>query len=90
MDDDEWLHKVGSRGWVVISHDAKWHLEPAAIQAIRQHKIRCFYLYGANSLMFFKVKALAHNWEKISARIRQQKGPFIYRVSRFNRLNKVL
>jgi len=40
--------------------------------------------------MFFKVKALAHNWEKISGRINAQKGPFIYRVSASNRLSKML
>ncbi len=58
--------------------------------AIRQHKIKCFYLCGASSLMFFKVKALAHNWEKISHKIKRERGPFIYRVSRHNRLSRVL
>jgi len=89
-DDDTWLEAVGKNGWVVISHDAKWHREPANIEAIRQHKIKCFYLYGANSLMFFKLKALAHNWEKITAKIKRETGPFIYRVSQHNRLGKVL
>jgi len=88
--DDEWLEKVGKNGWVVISHDAKWHREAANIEAIRQHNIKCFYLCGASSLMFFKVKALAHNWEKISERIKRERGPFIYRVSRHNRLSRVL
>lgn len=90
MADDEWLHKVGSQGWIVISHDAKWHTEPPAIAAIKQHNVKCFYLYGANSLMFFKLKALAHNWEKISAKIKDEKGPFIYRVSKANRINRIL
>lgn len=88
--DDQWLERVGKNGWVVISHDAKWHREAANIEAIRQHNIKCFYLYGANSQMFFKVKALTQNWEKISEKIKREKGPFIYRVSRHNRLSKVL
>lgn len=90
MDDDEWLEIVGSRGWVVVSHDAKWHTEPPAMQAIQQHNVRCFYLYGAQSLMFFKVKALAHNWERISDKIKNERGPFIFRVSRANRLSRLL
>lgn len=90
MEDDEWLSLVGSKKWIVISHDAKWHTEPAAITAIQQHKVRCFYLYGANSQMFFKVKALAHNWEKIREKINAEKGPFIYRISKANRLSRVL
>ena len=90
LEDDKWLHIVGVNKWVVISHDAKWHKEPAAIEAIKQHKIKCFYLYGASSLMFFKLKALAQNWEKISEKIKIEKGPFIYRISVHNRLSKVL
>ncbi len=90
MPDDEWLHIVGQNKWVVISHDAKWHREPAAMEAIRQHNLKCFYLYGANSLMFFKLKSLAHNWEKISDRIKNERGPFIYRISQHNRLSRLL
>lgn len=90
MDDDEWLHRVGAQKWVVISHDAKWHKEPPALEAIRVHNVKCFYLYGANSQMFFKLKALAHNWEKISDKIKRERGPFIYRVSQHNRLSRIL
>jgi hypothetical protein len=90
MDDDEWLEIVGSRGWVVVSHDAKWHTEPPAVAAIEQHNVKCFYLYGSQSLMFFKIKALAQNWERISDKIKNENGPFIFRVSRANRLSKLL
>ena len=27
MEDDEWLAKVGAKGWFVFSHDKKWHDE---------------------------------------------------------------
>ena len=90
MSDDDWLHLIGTKGWIVISHDSKWHTEAAAIEAINQHKVKCFYLYGAQSQMFFKVKALAQNWEKITAKIKGEKGPFIYRISRSNRLSRIL
>lgn len=90
LEDDVWLNIVGEKKWVVVSHDAKWHNERAAIEAIRQHKIKCFYLYGAQLPSFFKVKALAQNWEKISEKIKSDKGPFIYRISMANRLSKIL
>lgn len=90
LDDDKWLHTVGANSWIVISHDAKWHKESAAVEAIKQHKIKCFYLYSAKSQMFFKLKSLTHYWEKISKKIKTEKGPFIYRVSVHNRLSKVL
>lgn len=90
LEDDKWLHTVGSKDWIVISHDAKWHREPAATEAITQHKIKCFYLYGANSQMLFKIGSIAHNWAKMKHRISSQKGPFIYRISQRNRLSKIL
>jgi len=90
LEDDKWLHEVGAKKWIVISHDAKWHREPPAIEAIRQHKIKCFYLHGANSQMFFKIGSLAHNWRKVTHLINSERGPFIYRISAKNRLSRVL
>lgn len=90
MPDDDWLHIVGKSGWIVCSHDAKWQSESAALKAIRQHKIGCFYLHGASSIGFFKLKSLAHNYDKIMKVCREEKGPFIYRVTAGNRLRKVL
>ena len=88
--DDEWLEMVGSKGWIELSHDAKWQSELAPMKAIQQHKIGCFYLHGANSLGFFKMKSLAHNYDKIKRVCDNEKGPYIYRVTASNRLTKVL
>ncbi|QMW22567.1 PIN-like domain-containing protein [Sandaracinobacteroides saxicola] len=90
MPDDEWLNEVGPKGWIVCSHDAKWQNESAALKAIQQHSIGCFYLYGASSLGFFKMKSLAHNYDKMIAVCRSRRGPFIYRVTSTNRLKKLL
>ena len=43
-EDDVWLHAVGPKKWVVLSFDAKWQDESAAAEAIKQHKLGCFYL----------------------------------------------
>ncbi len=90
MPDDEWLNIVGEKGWVVCSHDAKWQGESAPMKAIQQHKVRCFYLWGASSIGFFKLKSLAHNYDKIIKICAVEKGPFIYRVTPGNRLKKIL
>lgn len=90
MPDDEWLDIVGPKGWIVCSHDAKWQNENAPLRAIQQHKVRCFYLWGASSIGFFKMKSLAHNYDKIVKVCQAEKGPFIYRVTPNNRLRKVL
>lgn len=88
--DDEWLHIVGSKGWIVCSHDQKWRVEQAAMKAIEQHNIRCIYLYGANSLSFFKLKSLAHNYDKIIKVCKEDSGPFILKVTSANRLQRIL
>lgn len=90
MPDDEWLNIVGPKGWIVCSHDAKWQDESAARKAIEQHKIGCFYLWGASSIGFFKLKSLAHNYDKIIKVCQVEKRPFIYRATARNRLVKVL
>lgn len=90
MADDEWLNVVGGNKWIVCSHDAKWQMEAAAMKAIQQHKIGCFYLWGASSPSFFKLKSLAHNFDKIMHVCRNEKPPYIYKVTPGNRLKKVL
>lgn len=92
MPDDEWLHVIGPKGWIVCSHDGKWHRpeEFAAMKAIQQHKIGCFYLWGASSIGFFKLKSLAHNYDKIKKVCDEQRRPFIYCVSANNRLIRVV
>lgn len=90
MPDDEWLHEIGPRGWVVCSHDKKWQAESPAVEAIKQHKIGCFYLYGARSLNFFKVGSLAHNFRKVQDKLGKERRPFIYLIDQRNQLRKML
>lgn len=88
--DDEWLNIVGEKKWIVCSHDAKWQSELAPMKAIEQHKIGCFYLWGSRSIGFFKLKSLAHNYDKIKKICDNQKGPFIYKVMPSNRIKQIL
>lgn len=90
MADDEWLNIVGEKGWVVCSHDAKWHMEATAAKAIEQHKIACFYLWGASLPAFYKLKSFVRNYDKIEKICKTETRPFIYRVTTDNRLKKVL
>jgi len=87
--DDEWLSIIGPKRWIVCSHDKKWQDESLAVAAIKQHKIGCFYLYGANSKNFFKVGSLAYNFAKLRRVLGKERPPFIYRVDARNRLRKV-
>jgi PIN like domain len=48
MPDDAWLEICGKNGWIVFSHDQKFHSITTEATAIKQHKVGCFYLPGAN------------------------------------------
>lgn len=88
--DDAWLNAVGPKKWIVLSFDAKWQDESVAVEAIKQHKIGCFYLYGASSLGFFRLTSLARSYEKMRELIRTERRPFIYKIDGRNRFKKVL
>jgi hypothetical protein len=78
--DDEWLSKVGAEGWVVLSHDRKWHNESPNIAAIKQHNIGCFYLWGANSTTWEKLSCFVRGYGKIANAITHAPRPFIFHL----------
>jgi hypothetical protein len=78
--DDEWLAKVGAEGWIVFSHDRKFHAILPEIAAIKQHKIGCFYLWGASMPLWDKVHCFMRAYIAIKERAESAPRPFIYEV----------
>jgi hypothetical protein len=89
-EDDIWLHDVGPKKWIVLSYDAKWQDESTAIEAIKQHKIGCFYLSGASSIGFFRLTRFALSYRKMRDIVAKESRPFIYRIDASNRFKKLL
>lgn len=83
--DDEWLRIVGAQNWIVLSHDARFHLDGAALEAIKQFKIGCFYLWGAQVPVWHKVGLLTSAYNKISKIAASERKPYIYRVAQNGR-----
>ena len=46
--DEEWLAKVGDRGWIVLTKDRKFHNRVLEIAAIANSRVRVFKLTAAN------------------------------------------
>ena len=88
--DDEWLHAIGPKKWIVLSYDAKWHSEQPAIQAIKQHKIGCFYLPGASSIGFLRLIRMARAYDRMKMIIGRDPKPFVYRISSNNRFTRII
>jgi hypothetical protein len=89
-EDDAWLHKIGPRKWIVLSYDAKWQDEAPAVEAIKQHKIGCFYLPGATSIGFFRLTRFALGYKKMRDIVAKETRPFIYKIDGSNRFKKIL
>lgn len=80
-EDDKWLAEVSAKGWVVISHDKRFHADSLAIAAVEQHGGRVFYLDGGSSLKWDKLRRFAAAYKRIVKIIAETPGPFIYRVT---------
>jgi len=89
MPDDEWLAVVSKKQWVVISHDKRFHEDSLAIEAVRQHKARVFYLCGGSLPNWDKLRIFAQAFKRIKAIVETQEPPYIYQVTYTDRVLRV-
>jgi len=87
--DDVWLSAVGADGWIVLSHDRKFHTILPECSAIKQHKIGCFYLWGASERPWNKLRCFMSASNGIIRRAEVQGRPFIYDVLGNGQINQV-
>ena len=88
--DDEWLPSVGSRGWTVIGHDSSYHDTPSELQAIKQYRVGCFYLWGAEAPRWDKVITFARAFYRIQHLDATTERPFVYRVTQMGHIRRLL
>lgn len=79
--DDEWLAAVCAKKWIVVSHDKRFHSDSLAMEAVRQHAGRVFYLDGGSSVGWDKLRRFVVAYRRICAIVEREKAPFIYRVT---------
>jgi hypothetical protein len=77
-------------GWFVFSYDAKWHDESAAIEAIRQHNVGCFYLHGTSSLSFDRLASFVRSYDKIVDIMKAGRRPDIVAFDSRNQTKRLL
>ena len=88
-EDDEWLSVVGPRDWIVFGHDKKWHNELANREAIKQHRVGCFYLWGAESSTWQKLRCFMRACPHIEKLAASTAKPFIYKVDFYARIKRI-
>ena len=87
--DEDWLPVAGSWGWLVIGHDAKHHMESSELEIIKQYRMGCFYLWGAQATSWEKARCLLNAYEAVIHAITQTPRPFIYRILKSGELQTI-
>ena len=87
--DDEWLSKVAAEGWIVFSHDRKFHTLLPESSAIKQYNAGCFYLPGASSPTWEKLRYFTRAYQGIVDRIGATTKPFIFELSAASRFKRI-
>ena len=87
--DDVWLAAVAHEGWIVFSHDRKFHTLLPECSAIKQYKAGCFYLPGASARTWDKMCHFMRAYQGIVDRINVTQKPFIFELSNAGRFKRV-
>lgn len=83
------MSAVANEGWIVFSHDRKFHTLLPERSAVKQYKAACFYLPGANAETWDKLCYFAYAYEGIVDRIQVTAKPFIFEISSTGRFKQV-
>jgi hypothetical protein len=83
------LAQVAAEGWIVFSHDRKFHTLLPEISAIKQYKAGCFYLPGASLQTWDKTCMFIKAYEGIRDRIAVTSKPFIFEISYALRFHQI-
>lgn len=89
MPDDEWLADVGKKKWVVIGQDLKWHLIASEAEAIKQHRVRCFYLPCANEGRWDTLCNVVKHHRHMIELANSVDPPFIFKLKKNGRFSRV-
>jgi hypothetical protein len=73
----------------VFSHDRKFHTLLPECSAIKQYKAGCFYLPGASSPTWDKMRYFMRAYDGISNRATVTTKPFIFELSHAGRFTRV-
>lgn len=87
--DDEWMAVVGKRGWIVLTHDKRFHKSEATLAAVRQHSVRCLYLDGGALGTWDKFVLFARCASRVTTIIAKENPPYIYRLHNSGRITPV-
>ena len=89
--DDVWLEYVGTKDWLVLTQDRKFHRAgfEHELSAIKQFNVGCFYIWGAEANKWQKMVALCKALDTMVAAAALTQKPFIFDVQNSGKLIRV-
>ena len=89
-EDPEWLARIGSEGWLLVTRDNRIRFRPAEWTALKEHGVGAFFMGGKKRNRCQLIQQLVRNWPQIKECARNTKRPFAFRVrptgGKFDRL----
>ena len=79
--DEEWLHSVGQRGWVALTHDTRIRYKPNELAAVERNKVRLLVVVGAAPYPDLAV-SFVRTHHRVEAFLAREQAPFIAKVYR--------
>ena len=89
MPDDEWLEITGRKGWVVLTQDWKFHIRDNELEAIRQHRVRCIYLPGADEHRWTTYVRFIRSHARLIETANDCAAPFIFDLKKNGQLRRI-
>ena len=80
--DDEWLPKVGDKGWVVLTSDKRIRHRALELKALMDAKVRVFVLASGNLQGQEMAEVFVAALPAMKKFLEKHKGPFIARLTR--------
>jgi len=79
--DEEWIGKIGRRGWIAVTRDARIRYSPLALSVLMEFGTQLFVLVG--KLTTAEAAETFLKWrERIAETVAGERGPFIAKIRR--------
>lgn len=73
----------------MIAQDYKFHEIEAELEALKQHNVGCFYVWGAEASKWETMRTFARGYDNIVREAERALRPFAFRVQRHGGLTEI-
>lgn len=78
--DTEYLPRVGSEGWFLVTRDKRIRYRPAEREALMEHGVGAFFMGGKNRNRCQLIQQLVRNWPRMKELAHKTPVPFAFQI----------